>query len=303
MKILFTFPGQGGQRPGMLAALPDREAILTQARAVLGDEVDTLDSADALQHTRAVQLCLLIAGVAWARELQRQGVDPQMVSGLSIGAFPAAVIAGALDFASALRLVALRGDLMEQAYPEGYGLTAIMGLTRPRVEALMQGHEVYLANLNAETQFVIAGRDEAMAEVAQLALRATQLHPHNDARNGFQGQRIEGTDAQPPLTDACNLARRLEPAVHQTYHILAVFKQRPRRLQRQQVAPFVDKQRAAHPLFQGMQRAVNADAAEFHRFGGSGDITFRHKHHKDRQLAEGDLLVNILLHGPSTLLV
>ncbi|HHB9190964.1 TPA: ACP S-malonyltransferase [Klebsiella pneumoniae] len=172
MKILFTFPGQGGQRPGMLAALPDREAILTQARAVLGDEVDTLDSADALQHTRAVQLCLLIAGVAWARELQRQGVDPQMVSGLSIGAFPAAVIAGALDFASALRLVALRGDLMEQAYPEGYGLTAIMGLTRPRIEALLQGHEVYLANLNAETQFVIAGRDEAMAEVAQLALRA-----------------------------------------------------------------------------------------------------------------------------------
>lgn len=172
MKILFTFPGQGGQRPGMLAALPDREAILTQARAVLGDEVATLDSADALQHTRAVQLCLLIAGVAWARELQRQGVDPQMVSGLSIGAFPAAVIAGALDFASALRLVALRGDLMEQAYPEGYGLTAIMGLTRPRVEALMQGHEVYLANLNAEMQFVIAGRNEAMAEVAQLALRA-----------------------------------------------------------------------------------------------------------------------------------
>lgn len=62
MKILFTFPGQGGQRPGMLAMIPDREAILTQARAVLGDEVATLDSADALQHTRAVQLCLLIAG-------------------------------------------------------------------------------------------------------------------------------------------------------------------------------------------------------------------------------------------------
>lgn len=172
MKILFTFPGQGAQRPGMLAAIPDREAILSQARAVLGNEVEALDSAGSLKHTRAVQLCLLIAGVAWARELQRQGVNPQIVSGLSIGAFPAAVIAGALDFASALRLVALRGDLMEQAYPEGYGLTAIMGLTRPRVEALMQGHEVYLANLNAETQIVIAGRDEAMAEVAQLALQA-----------------------------------------------------------------------------------------------------------------------------------
>lgn len=76
MKILFTFPGQGGQRPGMLAMIPDREAILTQARAVLGDEVDTLDSADALQHTRAVQLCLLIAGVAWARVLW----DPQRIA-------------------------------------------------------------------------------------------------------------------------------------------------------------------------------------------------------------------------------
>lgn len=87
MKILFTFPGQGNQRPDMLAALPDRQNILAEARTVLGDEVDHLDTAAALKHTRAVQLCLLIAGAAWARELQRQGVKPDMVSGLSIGLF------------------------------------------------------------------------------------------------------------------------------------------------------------------------------------------------------------------------
>lgn len=172
MKILFTFPGQGNQHPGMLAAIPDRQNIMAEARAVLGDEVDILDSAAALQHTRAVQLCLLITGVAWARELQRQGVNPDMVSGLSIGAFPAAVIADALDFADALRLVALRGDLMEQAYPHGYGLTAIMGLTLDGVEKLIADSELYIANLNAETQIVIAGRDEEMARVAQLALKA-----------------------------------------------------------------------------------------------------------------------------------
>ena len=172
MKILFTFPGQGNQHPGMLAAIPDRQNIMAEARAVLGDEVDILDSAAALQHTRAVQLCLLITGVAWARELQRQGVNPDMVSGLSIGAFPAAVIADALDFADALRLVALRGDLMEQAYPHGYGLTAIMGLTLDRVEKLIADSELYIANLNAETQIVIAGRDEEMVQVAQLALKA-----------------------------------------------------------------------------------------------------------------------------------
>ncbi|MDU4229934.1 MAG: acyltransferase domain-containing protein, partial [Klebsiella grimontii] len=157
MKILFTFPGQGNQRPDMLADLPDRQNILAEARTVLGEEVDHLDSAAALKHTRAVQLCLLIAGVAWARELRRHGVNPDMVSGLSIGAFPAAVIADALAFSDALRLVALRGDLMEQAYPHGYGLTAIMGLTLDRVEQLIADSDLYIANLNAETQIVIAG--------------------------------------------------------------------------------------------------------------------------------------------------
>lgn len=169
MKILFTFPGQGTQHPGMLQNLPGTE--LAQAREVLGaSEVDALDSPAALQHTRAVQLALLIAGVAWARELARRGVAPDIVSGLSIGAYPAAVISGSLDFADALKLVALRGDLMEQAYPQGYGLTAIMGLTLAQVETLMEGTGTYIANLNAETQIVIAGADDGMAQVAARAL-------------------------------------------------------------------------------------------------------------------------------------
>ncbi|PLY44269.1 malonate decarboxylase subunit epsilon [Lelliottia sp. F153] len=168
MKILFTFPGQGTQRAGMLQDLPGTERAV--AREVLGEEADRLDSPDALKHTRAVQLSLLIAGISWARELERRGVTPDIVSGLSIGAYPAAVIAGALTFTDALQLVALRGDLMEQAYPHGYGLTAIMGLTLPQVEALLAGTGTYIANLNAETQIVIAGTDEGMAEVAKRAL-------------------------------------------------------------------------------------------------------------------------------------
>lgn len=172
MKILFTFPGQGTQRAGMLQNIPNRDAIFSDVRAVLGDETDLLDSPESLKHTRAVQLCLLIAGVAWANELIANNVKPDMVSGLSIGAYPAAVVAGALDFRDALRLVALRGDLMEQAYPHGYGLTAIVGLQLSQVEKLMAGSDTYIANLNAETQIVIAGRDENMARVAQKALDA-----------------------------------------------------------------------------------------------------------------------------------
>jgi malonate decarboxylase epsilon subunit len=147
-----------------------RDETWQVAHQVLGDELLQLDSAAALQHTRAVQLALLIASVSAARGLIASGVQPDMVCGLSIGAYPAAVIAGALDFADALHLVALRGELMEQAYPQGYGLTAISGMTLAQVESLVDGQTSFIANINAETQIVIAGSDSAMAAVAQQAL-------------------------------------------------------------------------------------------------------------------------------------
>jgi malonate decarboxylase epsilon subunit len=97
---------------------------------------------------------------------------PDYVAGLSIGAYPAAVIAGALDFADAVRLVSLRGELMQQAYPQGYGMTALIGPDLSTVETLLAEIHcpetpVYLANINADNQTVIAGSDEAMLRVAQ----------------------------------------------------------------------------------------------------------------------------------------
>jgi malonate decarboxylase epsilon subunit len=177
MNILFTFPGQGPQVPDMLHRLPENpltQDLLTQASTALGSNVLALDTADALRSTRAVQLCLLIAGVVWAKQLQAAGVEPDFCSGLSIGAFPAAVISGALCFDDAVRLVALRGQLMQQAYPQGYGLSAIIGLSQDHVSRLLQQVNspqmpVYLANINAEDQMVIAGSDSAMQQVLSLA--------------------------------------------------------------------------------------------------------------------------------------
>lgn len=166
MSSLLVFPGQGAQRTGMLQALP--ADVLAEASGALGEDVRQLDSAQALASTRAVQLCLLITGVAHARQLQR---PPDFVAGLSIGAYPAAVMAGALDFADALKLVSLRGELMQQAYPQGYGMTALIGPQLSSVEALLaEIHSpqtpVYLANINADNQTVIAGSDAAMQRVA-----------------------------------------------------------------------------------------------------------------------------------------
>lgn len=177
MSSLLVFPGQGAQQPGMLQRLPpspEIRACLDEASEVLGENVLTLDSPQALASTRAVQLCLLIAGVACARTLQQAPVKADYVAGLSIGAYPAAVVAGALGFADALRLVSLRGQLMQQAYPQGYGMTALIGLDLALVEGLLaQVHSpqtpVYLANINADSQVVIAGSEAAMHAVAELA--------------------------------------------------------------------------------------------------------------------------------------
>ncbi|VVP04933.1 malonate decarboxylase subunit epsilon [Pseudomonas fluorescens] len=169
MSSLLVFPGQGAQQPGMLQRLPAH--ILSEVSDVLGEDVLLLDSAEALRSTRAVQLCLLIAGVAASRQL---AMAPDYVAGLSIGAYPAAVVAGALEFSDALQLVSLRGELMQRAYPQGYGMTAIIGLDLATVEGLLaQVHSVdtpvYLANINADNQLVIAGSDGAMSAVAELA--------------------------------------------------------------------------------------------------------------------------------------
>jgi malonate decarboxylase epsilon subunit len=187
MKILFTFPGQGAQQAGMLHQLPAgalTTRYMSQACDCLQEDILALDSAAMLQRsTRAVQICLLITGVVSAAHLQQQGVVADITCGLSIGAFPAAVVAGALDFADAVKLVALRGELMQQAYPQGYGLAAIIGLRQAQLESLLRqvnrpALPVFLANINAEDQLVIAGSDEALAQVMMQAksLGAQKTH-------------------------------------------------------------------------------------------------------------------------------
>uniref|UniRef100_UPI000F0784C3 ACP S-malonyltransferase n=1 Tax=Pseudomonas viridiflava TaxID=33069 RepID=UPI000F0784C3 len=170
MSSFWVFPGQGAQQANMLHQLPDDPVVrecLQDASTALGEDVMALDTVQALQSTRAVQLCLLIAGVACARLLQARECKPDYVAGLSIGAYPAAVIAGALAFDDAVRLVALRGELMQSAYPEGYGMTAVIGLDQAQVEAMIaQAHQagtpVFLANINDDNQLVIAGGAEEM---------------------------------------------------------------------------------------------------------------------------------------------
>jgi malonate decarboxylase epsilon subunit len=179
VSIALLFPGQGSHCPGMLHTLTDHPAItrtLEEAGEVLHQDVRSLDSAVALRSTVSVQLALLIAGVATARALADEGVRAEAVAGLSVGAYGAAVHSGVLGLPDAIHLVRLRAEMMHSLYSEGYGLAVIVGLTESQVSALVSeahsaGTPVYVGNVNAPRQIVIAGSDAGMAAVLQAAMR------------------------------------------------------------------------------------------------------------------------------------
>ena len=184
MSVAYLFPGQGAQTPGFLqrlqAAGADDAGIgdtLREAREILGDALNSLDSAAGLRSTVNVQIGLLIAGVAVTRALAAAGLRPDATAGLSVGAFGAAVACGAISFPDALRLVRVRAVAMHTLYPSGYGMAAISGLDERRVSDLLAKAggaqaSVFVANINAPTQIVIAGADAALDIAIRLALEA-----------------------------------------------------------------------------------------------------------------------------------
>ena len=177
MTAAFLFPGQGSQSPGLLHHLPQHPEVtrtIREASDALGLDLAGIDSAESLHSTAAVQTALLIAGVATARALMSEKVHPAAVAGMSIGAFGAAVACGTLSFGDALPLVRLRGELMEAAFPRGFGLAAITGLTEARVEGIVEraragAFPAYVSNINAPRQIVVAGSDNALDTVIAQA--------------------------------------------------------------------------------------------------------------------------------------
>jgi malonate decarboxylase epsilon subunit len=178
MKVAFLFPGQGSQEPEMLHHLISHRAaeeVLQEMSQTLGFDVRVTDSENALKSTISIQLALLASGVATARVLIQSGVRPTAVAGLSIGAFAAAVVAEALSLSDATKLVRSRAEQMEMMYPSGYGLAALIGLNETQVSGLVkavssEGQPVFVGNINAPRQIVIAGSIDGMTEVLSRAV-------------------------------------------------------------------------------------------------------------------------------------
>jgi len=176
MKYALLFPGQGSQEVGMLRGLSDEnyaqiEDTFREASDVLGWDLlklVTSGPADELNRTQFTQPALLAASIAVLRVWRAQGRPaPDAMAGHSLGEYSALVAAGAIDFADALKLVELRGKLMQAAVPEGVGaMAAVIGLDDDGVEKACAAYDgegvLEPANYNAPGQVVVAGTRAAV---------------------------------------------------------------------------------------------------------------------------------------------
>lgn len=168
MSLGFVFPGQGSQSVGMLADVaaehPQIQAHFEEAGEAISQPLWQIVSEgpdEALVRTEITQPAILTASVALWSVWRAEGGDlPDRVAGHSLGEYSALVCAGALGFVDAVRLVNRRGQLMQEAVPQGEGaMAAILGLEDGQVEAICAEIDgvVSAANYNAPGQVVIAG--------------------------------------------------------------------------------------------------------------------------------------------------
>lgn len=177
-KIAFIFPGQGSQYVGMgkdfYETFPCAKEMIDLVEKVSGIPMKELlfEENENINITKYTQIAMLADELAIWSVLREKGLESVVNAGLSLGEYAALVASGVMTPEDAFRVVAKRGEYMQEAVPTGGAMTAVLGADTAVIEKICEETEgiVSIANYNCPGQIVITGEQQAV-DAAAAALK------------------------------------------------------------------------------------------------------------------------------------